>query len=695
MGSASLTGSPESIYREWQVPPSDATEDRIIGWVNEGNQEGANWHRVQRGFDDWVKALEIFAGTYNERELLQYRSMFTGNRLKTNIRVTVSGLSALRPWSGYQAHGIFEKHALFMNQTTRALYLANFWGLSIKEATEWASVCGTGFVRPVYRRGMAGQGHGKICFDTCGMPSVLPVQMPADGDYNRAYAVTYMDEKPIWEAHGMFPDYQDRLKPTSSRYWYSSQIRKAAQANNERRAWWNPFKNRQMSDSGSHLIPIRYTRVNDLAINISGRTLMMGEPGASWSYEVPSFGQEISAGTDAQGRTLTRKADINDCRMYPRGRMIITSENCRMYDGPDWMWHGELNLIPFTLERYPWEPMGFSMVHDGYGFQKALDQIDRGTLDKINADMDRPLAYNMNAVGKREANQVDLMQPRQRIAFDGDAVDKPFTQIAPDEVYKVSAESLAFRKELEQGMDYTLQTRDIVELGKARALGKGMDQLEALISAFGPLVKEMSHAMEKPVAAIANQVKYLVMQYMDTSQLIPYIVESGMEGAFDYDPSSLVPSHLPGEDPHDASGQPVGSPSSRIQRARWMADNMPYASVPYSLHEIHQMSYILVLMQDKQRGAPIAWSDIMEAQNIPDVKRSKGSTTQERFEAEKEDELEQQVKLVKAAQGLGIDPSALGGGGGGGKKPEGRPPSGQAAPQLKKKGDGRPVITES
>lgn len=684
----------DNPYREWQVPPSSATEDRMIGWVNEGCQEGSNWHRSQRGFDDWVKALEIFAGTYNERELLQYRSMFTGNRLKTNIRVSVAGLASMRPWSGYQANGAFEKHALFMNQTTRALYLAYFWDLSIKEALQWSSVCGTGFVRPVYRRGWAGQGHGMIHLDTCGMPSVLPVQMPADGDYQRAYAVTYMDEIPIWEAHGKFPDYQDKLKPTSSRYWYSSQIRKASQANNERRAWWNPFKNRQMSDSGSHLIPLRYTRVNDLAINTTGKTMVMGEPGASWSYEVPSYGQDIPVGTDAQGRPIIRKADINDSRLYPYGRMIITSENCKVYDGPDWNWHGELNLIPFCLERYPWEPMGFSMIKDGYGYQKAIDQIDRGNLDKALADMDRPLAYNMNAVGKREANQVDLMQPRQRIAFDGDAVDKPFTQIAPDDVYKISAESLAMKKEFEQGMDYTLQTRDIVELGKARALGKGVDQLEALISASGPLVKDMSHTIEKPVCQLANQVKYLVLQYMDTSELIPYITESGVGQVFDYDPSSLVPSHLPGEDTQDANGASVGSPTSRINRARWFAKNLPFAITPHSIHEIHQMQHILMLMQDRQRGAPIAWSDILEAQGVPDVKRAEGSSTQERFYSEKEDELEQQVKIQKAAMGLGIDPAALGGGGGG-KKPEGRPPSGKAAPQMKQKGDGRPVITES
>jgi hypothetical protein len=287
------------------------------------------------------------------------------------------------------------------------------------------------------------------------------------------------------------------------------------------------------------------------------------------------------------------------------------------------------------------------------------------------------------------------MQPRQRIAFDGDAVDKPFTQIAPDDVYKVSAESMAFRKELQADLDYVLQTRDIVELGKARALGKGMDQLEALISANGPRVKDMSRGMEKSVVQIANQVKFLVLQYMDTGRLIPYINEAGISEVFDYNPSSLVPSHLPGESPLTPDGAKVDSPTPRIQRARWFAQNLQFTLTPHSIHEIHQMTYRLMLLQMRQRGFHIAECDILEANDIPDVKRATGSTTQERFWDEKFTEAEKMAELAKKLEGLGIDIGALMGGAGAGKKPEGRPPSGQSAPQLKRKGDGRPVVSES
>jgi hypothetical protein len=687
-----------TVLKSWQCPPADARESYRVAWLNEAAQEGANWNKNQRGSDDWMKGIAVVSGQIPKDKILQYRSQLTGNRLKTNMRVTIEGLSAIRPWGGFRSFDAYQKNALFMNETTRALYLNGFWDQDIKSCLQWASVTGSGYARPVYRRNMGGRGKGNIEIDSFGQPSVLPVQVPANGDIQQAYCTTLLDEKPIWMAHGMFPDHQDKLRPTSSKYWYASEIRGAATANNQRRPWWNPFRRQQVTGNelSDCLIPIRYTTINDLSLNTLGKTYPMGEPGSPWAYDVYAIGQQIPDGVNEDGSPRFRVADMNDARMYPFRRLIISSETCIMYDGPAFNWHGELDLIPFCLDKWPWEPTGFSLFHDGYSTQEALDAIDRGIMDKINADMDRPLAYDINAVAKREANIVDLMQPRQRIGFDGSAVERPFTQIAPDDVYHVSAESLAFRKELQADMDYTLQTRDIVELSKARALGKGIDQLEALLAANGPLVKGMSRGMEKSVCSLANQIKYLVCQYMDTSRLIPYINAAGLESVFDYDPSTLIPSHLPGEpvdklSPDGKSKILVGSPTQRVQRARWFAESMVFTLTPHSIHEIHQMSYRLMLLQMKQRGMHIAECDILEANDVPDVERATGSTTQERFWNEKKREIEWMAKMQVAVTGSGVDVQAALSG----QRNVGRPPTAQAAPQLDQKGDGRPVVSES
>lgn len=682
-------GTFPSVFKSWQCPNAYSREDARLGWLNEAAEEGEAWNRAQRGYDDWSRGMDLIAGRLGRDKILKYRSQITGNRLKTNVRVAVEGLAAIRPWGGYRSQDAYQKQAVFMNATTRALYLNGFWDQSIKEALQWAAVTNTGWLRPVYRRGQAGRGHGDVFLDSFGMPSVLPVQMPPNGDFQRAYATTLMDERPVWEAHGMFPDFQDRLVPTSSKYWYSADIRRAASNNNQRT--FNPFARRTTGgELTEHLIPIRYTTINDLSINTTGRTIPMGVPGSPWAYDVPALNTDIPMGTDRHGMPRTRKATVNDARMYPFRRLLISSQACIMYDGPAFNWHGELDLIPFCLDKWPWEPTGFGLLHDGMPMQDALDSIDRGTMDKIIANMDRPLGYDINSVSRREAKSVDLMAPRQRIGFDGSAVDKPFQALAPDDVYRVDQTTLAYRKELQQDMDYVLQSRDIVELSKARALGKGIDQLEALQAANGPLVKGMSRSVERSVCMLANQVKYQICQFMDTARLIPYLNEAEERTVFDYDPSTLIPSHLPGEAPYDAWGRPIPSPTQRVERARWWAQALGFVMVPHSVHEIHQMTYRLMLMQMRDRGFHIAESDILEANDIPDVKRVPGTTTQERFFMEKTEEISWMSKLAIITAGSGIDVQAATQGG-----RVGRPPTAQQAPQLKQKGDGRTTISES
>ena len=98
-----------TVYRSWQCPTWAAREADRIGWINEHCQDGANWNRAQRGYSDWQKGLEIVAGRLGQDKVLQYRSQLTGNRLKTNIRVTVEGLSAIRPWGGFRSYDAYQK----------------------------------------------------------------------------------------------------------------------------------------------------------------------------------------------------------------------------------------------------------------------------------------------------------------------------------------------------------------------------------------------------------------------------------------------------------------------------------------------------------------------------------------------------------------------------------------------------------
>ena len=350
------------LYREWQCPPSAVSEDKKVGWLNESTQEGMAWLKSQRGYSDFRKSLDVLSGRDGGRAPAEYRSKLNPNPLKRNIREIVGTLAKLRPFWGYHSDNkAYAASAEMMNKVTRAWYLEVMADRSIKEALCWAAATNRGWVVPVYSRDLVGTGEGNILLESYGSESVLPVQLPASGNFQKAYAVTIMKEMPIFMVHGMFPSFQDRLRPTNSRYWYMNDgVRRASQGNILQRIFGRGQTRSDSQLMSDLLIPIRYTYIIDLTINKTGQEIPMGEPGASWSYTVPHVGQRIAKGNDpSTGQLRYEPANETDARLYPYRRLIISTDTVCLYDGPAFDWHGKFPGVSFCLDEWPWEPLGF------------------------------------------------------------------------------------------------------------------------------------------------------------------------------------------------------------------------------------------------------------------------------------------------------------------------------------------------
>jgi hypothetical protein len=333
------------------------------------------------------------------------------------------------------------------------------------------------------------------------------------------------------------------------------------------------------------------------------------------------------------------------------------------------------------------------MVRDGYELQQSMTEIERGTMDKERAKLDLPLAYDINAVTKKEAQQFDPMQPRVRAGFDGAQSTQPFQLPVPREIYVTEATTLEFYNLLKTAMDEQHAIKDVMALAKARMAG---DDLEKLLEANGPIIEDMSRSMEPPMREIADQVKFLVLQHVPPARVMQVVGEDNMTlTAFDYDPDTMVPSHLPDEDPGDAE-KPSPSKVTQAERARVFAANLRFIITPRSLHEMTQMVMRLGLIQLKKAGVQIDSQTIADSWSVPNYGMIPGSTVREKFQQEQEENLIFAAKMKE----LGMSISEQGqmnqaGAQAGGKQQEGRPPSGHESPALKQKPDGRSFISES
>lgn len=693
--------------RSWQVPPQAASENQKLGWLNEHAEDGQAWQKSQRGWGDWAKAFDILAGRTSSIETSSYRSQLVTARLKRNIKEIRGAVCNIRPIWGFTAgNKAYADNAEMMNQTTQAIYNQQFFDLSIKSAFDWAATTCTGFVHPVWRRAMAGTGKGNLYLPSYGQPCVLPSQLPSGGDYQEAYAVSLMDELPIYMAHGLFPRFQNRLFPTTSKYWYSSDIRKAAKGNMFQRMFGNFFRG---SDSVAQdaYVPVRKTWIQDLAINGTQDILYLGDwsmdkgeatPDNTWSYRVPRLGHPIPWNKD-------KIANENDARVYPRRRLIISSETCVMYDGPAFDWHGELPLVPLCLDSWSFDPMGFSLVRDGYEIQKSLDELERGTMDKNRAQMDMSLAYDINAVSSQEAKQYDPMQPRGRVGYDGSMVDEPFKSVVPPDILIVRPEIFQAIEHLERTMDHQMGVAEMQAMALARGVVAQEDLQQRLEQASGPVAMEITRDVERFISRIGNQTKFIIPQYMPTSRIMAYVgPDKVTQHTFDYDPEKLIPSHLPNEgDIHDNKQNPKSSKYSMQERAMWFCQNLQFMIAPHSAHEIVQMAHKLGLIQLKKAGIQISSKTIAEAWNVANFGGPEGNTEYERFFNEQEDMVKQSIRLQQFAEALknqGIEATpamqkalaTLMGQ----NANEGRPTVGLQAPQLVQKDGGtRSTISQT
>jgi hypothetical protein len=645
---------PRNTLSSWQAPPQAATENYKLGWLNEHAEDGIAWQRSQRGYGDWHKAFEILSGKSDLNQLAGYRSSLSTARLKRNIKEIRGAVTNIRPIWGYSSNNqALQKQAVMMNEVTQAIYQEQFFDLSIKKVFDWAASTTTGWAHPVYARDMAGRGKGNLEIRAFGQPSILPSQLPSDGDYQKAYAVSLLEELPIYMAHGLFPKFQDRLNPTTSKFWYSSEIRTAAKGNLFQRMFGG-FRRGADSVLSDAYVPVRKTWVIDLALNTTDEDLYLGDwtvdakgdrvPMNSWSYLVPYLGSKLKDGT---------KANENDARIYPNRRLMISSETCIMYDGPAFDWHGELPLVPLCLDSWAFDPMGYSLVRDGFEIQRSLDELERGTMDKNRAQMDMSLAYDINAVTSQEAKQYDPMQPRGRVGYDGSLVDEPFKSVVPDAVLRVSPEIFTAIEHLERTMDYQMGINDINALARARGLTGGEDLTEKLSQANGPIAMEMTRDVERFISGIGNQTKYLIPQYFPTRRIIQYTGPDKItQHTFDYDPEKLVPSHMPGEEVHDKDQKEVKSIYPIYKRARWFCDNLRFMIAPHTAHELVQMGHKLGLLQLKKGGIQISSKTVAEAWNIPNFGGPDGNTEYDRYYAEQEDVAIHAIRIQKLVDAL-------------------------------------------
>jgi len=335
--------------------------------------------------------------------------------------------------------------------------------------------------------------------------------------------------------------------------------------------------------------------------------------------------------------------------------------------------------------------VGYSLLQDTGGLERArrsfLDLMYRVLKRKMNP----PLGYDLDAgVSRDDIKHFDwLDEDSPKIGVSGDA-KKSLVSLLPDSI-AVNQEDFKMLEVFEKVGQKILGLNDLSSLAQLK-FNLSSENFDKLLETIGPIAKGIAANMEVAHAKIAHMLKFLIAQYFTTRRVMSIIGPDGVASeVFDFNPNSLVPSHMPWEDKNNPT-----SKASRIERAKWLAQNIIVKSVPSALLNVTQMQEKMIYMNALQRGWPVSFSTAFKKIGI-EWPETPGSDEFERYKAEQYQLLDLKIK---AAQLAAVEmPGAAGPNGSGQGKGGGRTPSGKQPPKLEKRGtqDGnlRTVVSQS
>ncbi len=704
---ARTTGT--KLEQSWQAPSFLESPSERMGWLEEACvQEGESWLKGQSAYMDIPRALDIISGKVGD-DANQKHSSLNINHAKYILRKVIATLADVREGGIYHSDvKYFSERVSMLSKVAKAMALEGKFPRRLRKALQYMSATATGYIWPKAER-MPGE-EIKFNFEPLGLLDVLPVQLPPDNDLQKAYSTTIVLFMPVYMAHGKFPAFQKSLKPIARR-------RYASTVSARRLDLAERFKYGETSgENWSNLYcEIRYTFIRDLAINETNQVIPMGDigtdgkPKTSWSYLVPYRGMLIPDYVDGSGKMTMRPAEWEDCMLYPRRRLMISSKGMRgpMYDGPAKDWHGMLPLAPYCADDWPWEPSGYSLTHDIASMEQSRTAAERGVDQTIKQRLDPFLGYDrQQGLNDATALTVDPYQERGRLGVDGE-VNKVIQTLLPQWLLEIPGFISEWIKYLKDSQDGQLGLNEIQNLAEFKANINSDSALDKAVSIVGPLVKDIGAGMEDGTALIWEMMKYMIPQYLTTKRVIQYVGVDGITAeTFDYDPAKLLPSHGPDEFANMPANMVIAEKSLYDEPTRGIkfAKSVRVLTVPHTLLDITQSTEQLKWITLYRGGFPLAPHDVAKKLNIEGYGDIKGNTYWERYLNYKEIEIEQQAKLAQLAQSLlppGAQPPAGGGTGphGGAKGTGGRPPSGGQSPKVKAKSGGpvgpRTVVSES
>lgn len=665
--------------------PDEAYENGVLSWLYEAIQEGEGIIKDEPAYESIDKHINYIMGDQIDWRRPSELSSVNDNRLKSILNQTVAALTDIHPLFGFKTYNAkFKDQEDVLVKLSQAWWVNTFADLKLADVIKFAAGVGTGYCE-VSWDASAASGAGDITLRPLDPRDVLPIRPNLGGSVQDWEGVIIRTAKSPGELKVRFPDKAHRIEADNQpsivgRTW--SRARKLMSL------VVSPSAVDNLNASNGRNLPRRMPTLDLYTIYMKDRRLctdaqprVMGDPRTTWSYTVYPVGwTQVPDGTDGMGNQKFRKANIEDSKLYPRGRLIIATKKAVLFDGPNPYWHGMFPVAKLCLDPWPWSLLGLGLVHDIIPLQDALNETLNGILDHVRKLLRPAVVADKKSVASSIWERIDTRVPGIKLKTNASA-GKGIEFVSPEALPQYTFDMLQF---LTGEMDYQAGTANLAALSQLNQV-PGENTIEKMQEALSPVLRLKGRLLEYFLREIGEMVKGNFFQFYNMPRRVSMLGDQGIVfNDFDFDPGSLIPAY--GKDDPDYMWE-LDKSRPRADRAQWYHKNFTFTITPNSLLAISQMTRKLMYMQLRTMNPPLVdkWT-LWEVLEVPNggTPPNGENTIDQRLVAEQMEMMQAQMAMQQGAMmaGMGMDPSM-----GGGGNPEGRPPTYEESPSIQQKSD--------
>lgn len=570
-------------------------DPRVLGWLKEAIQEGDLINRSDPSFDIIERAQQYIVGDQlsSEQRRLKYLPQVTINESRKAMQAHVSALTDLKPLAGWRAAPEYQQSSDLLNQYLLYEWITYMLDIDLGDAVKYSLAAGTGDMICDWDPHVPG--GGAHVFSARDPRDTLPIRPSMSRSIQMWEGVTIREEHSINTLRGMYPTKQYLFRSSTD----NSIGRVMGRFRTQMARLLTPADPLDsLTQHGAMAKRVRPGRIvlyrtylKDRTRNLTDKPIPMGTPGSNWAY-----------------------LSEPNAPLYPRGRLIVSTDEAILYDGPNTYWHGMFPICRLKLWSVPWQMLGIPLFNDLLPVQDAINDTMHDVRLGIRQWMDPDIVYNRNAISETSMRLLDPRRPGKRIKVQPGYGDPYEKKEGPNP--QVLTLGMNLWKELTQKFTDLSGTANLAALLQLRQMPSA-DTIEKYYEALTPEIRSEARAIEGFLRDLSEMMKVNYFQYLSSAKRVQVLGQAGVTlSDFDFDPGTLVPSKMVGEPGY--TPELDKDLTTHDQRAQWFHKQFVFIVAPNSILAINATENKMTRLQLYRMGAYDFWSlhETLETPNV-------------------------------------------------------------------------------